>query len=117
MGQPVMQWQILAKDPDTISEFYAKLFGWKMDTDNALNYRRVHTGSRRGIPGGIWPSPPEGHGLTQLFVEVDNVRAYADAVKKLGGTIVVPPQKLPDGDELCIFLNPESVPMGLYKPA
>jgi hypothetical protein len=24
----------------------------------------------------VWPSPPEGHSLVQLFVEVDDIDAY-----------------------------------------
>ena len=48
MGQPVMQWQILAKDPDKLSQFYSKLFAWDIITNNALNYRMIDTRSERG---------------------------------------------------------------------
>ena len=33
MGQPVMQWQILARDPDTVTAFYASLFGWRVNAN------------------------------------------------------------------------------------
>ena len=49
MGQPVMQFQIISKDPDKASEFYGQLFGWSVDTDNAMGYRVVKTGSDAGI--------------------------------------------------------------------
>src|SRR4051794_36398134 len=93
MGSPVMKWQILARDPAKAEDFYAKLFGWEVDANNALNYRMVDTGSERGINGGIWPAPPEGHGMVQLFVEVDDVAAVLAKATALGGKILVPPQK------------------------
>ena len=34
-----MQWQILAKEPAKLAEFYTKLFAWDVDANNALNYR------------------------------------------------------------------------------
>jgi hypothetical protein len=113
MGQPVMQWQILAKDPDQVSEFYCKLFGWTVNADNALGYRMIDTGSECGIKGGVWPSPPEGHSLVQLFIEIDDMTKSVE----LGANVIIPPQKLPDGDELAIILGPEGVPFGMFKPA
>jgi len=116
MGQPVMQWQILARNPDTLTAFYAKLFGWRVTDDNAMGYRMVDTGSDRGINGGVWPiGPTEGHPLVQLFVEVDDVAAYAAEVEHLGGQILIPPQTLPDGDQLAIVLDTEGLSFGLMQ--
>ena len=58
MGQPVVQFQILARNPDALTAFYAKLFGWQVNADNAMGYRTVDTGSDRGINGGVWPIGP-----------------------------------------------------------
>lgn len=68
MGQPVIQFQIVAKDPDGAAQFYTRLFDWRVNSDNLLKYRMIDTGSERGIGGGICPSPPEGHSFVQLFV-------------------------------------------------
>jgi len=112
-----MQWQILAKEPAKLADFYSKLFAWEINTNNALNYRMIDTGSERGINGGIWPAPPEGHSMVSLYVEVDDVSAYVTQATKLGGKVVIPPQKLPDGDEMAVILDVEGIPVGLFKPA
>ena len=117
MGQPVMQWQILARDPAKATEFYTNLFDWTVNANNALNYRMVDTGSDRGIDGGIWPAPPEGHGIVTLYVEVGDVQAYATKAIGLGGKVIIPPQKLPDGDEMAVLLDPEGIALGIFKPA
>ena len=115
MGNPVVQWQIVAKDPDAVTKFYSALFGWTVDTNTALGYRSVNTGNGRGINGGVWPSPPEGHNLVQLFVEVDDVDACVARAEKLGAQIVVPKTELPDGDALAIAVDPAGLSFGIYR--
>jgi predicted enzyme related to lactoylglutathione lyase len=114
VGCPVLEWQMLAKDPEAAASFYSRVFGWTIDTNNALGYRRVTTGAG-GANGGIWPAPPDGHNLVQLFIGVDSVPDYFSRAAQMGATTIVPPQKLPDGDELAIMLDPSGVPFGLMK--
>lgn len=117
MGQPVVTWQILAKSPDALADFYHRLFSWEVDANNALGYRTINTKSEKGIGGGIWPAPPEGRPMVQLFIEVDDVSAYVEKAKQLGASIIIPAQKLPDGDEMAILLDVEGIPFGLVKHA
>jgi len=111
-----VQWQIVAREPEKLTRFYAGLFGWKIDTNNALGYRAVNTQSNRGIGGGVWPSPPEGHNLVQLFVEVDDIDAYIAKATTLGASVIVPKSELPDGDAMAIVLDPAGLSFGLYRP-
>lgn len=117
MGNPVVQWQIVARDPEAVASFYAKLFGWRIRTDNSLGYRMVDTQSERGIGGGIWPSPPEGHNLVQLFVEVEDIDAVIEKATASGAQVLFPKQMLPDGDALAILLDPAGLSFGVYTPA
>jgi uncharacterized protein len=116
VGNPVMRWQIVATDPEALTRFYGSLFGWTTRTNNALGYREVDTQSPRGISGGVWPSPPEGHNLVQLFVEVDDVAACVARATRLGASVIVPPSELPDGDAMAIILDPAGLSFGLYRP-
>jgi len=116
VGNPVVQWQIVAKDPEAVTRFYSALFGWTINASNALGYRVVETGNGRGIDGGVWPSPPEGHNLVQLFVEVDDIDAALAKATSLGATVIVPKSELPDGDALAIVLDPAGLSFGMYRP-
>lgn len=115
MGQPVTQWQIITRQPEKVQQFYGTLFGWDISANNALGYRMVDTGSERGIDGGIWPAPPEAHDFVQLFIEVEDVPATVQRVTELGGKVIIPPQKLPDGDEMAILHDCVGIPFGLKK--
>jgi uncharacterized protein len=112
MACPVLEWQMVVKDPEAAVAFYTGLFGWTVDSNNALGYRRVTTGPN-GCNGGIWPSPPQGHNLVQLFIGVESVPDYYERAKAMGAATIVPPQKLPDGDELAIMIDPAGVAFGL----
>ena len=109
MGQPVMQWQILAKHPDQLSNFYNKVFGWTTNSENALGYRTIDTGAAR------WPAPPEGRAMVTLYIEVDDVPEYLEKATALGASIIMPHQKLPEGDEMAVILDPEGIPVGLFR--
>jgi len=112
MGNPVVQWQIVSREPARVEEFFTKVFGWTVDTNNGLGYRAVKTG---GFDGGIWPSPPEGHNMVQLFVKVADIDAALDAITAAGGSIVFPKQQLPDGDAMAVALDPTGMPFGLME--
>ncbi len=62
--------------------------------------------------------PPEGYSFVQLFVEVDDVGMHVEKATRLGGKTVIPPQKLPGGDEMAVIHDPEGIPAALFfKPA
>jgi predicted enzyme related to lactoylglutathione lyase len=37
---------MMSKDPAAVSDFYAKIFGWKVQHRPELNYRVVETGNK-----------------------------------------------------------------------
>jgi predicted enzyme related to lactoylglutathione lyase len=117
MGNPVTHFQILSKKPDEAARFYATFFGWRVDSTNPLGYRTIDTGARTGATGGIWPAPPEAQALITLYVEVDDVATQVGRATQLGGRVVVPPQTLPEGDEMAVILDPEGIPFGLMRRA
>ena len=116
MSNAVVQWQIIAKDPESVALFYRRLFGWTISTKNALGYREI-AAEAGGIPGGIWPAPPEAPNFVQLFVAVEDcAKAVAKAVE-LGAKTIVPPSVLPDGDTMAVVLDPAGMSVGFVHRA
>ena len=118
MGNPVVHWELMSKDPAGLSDFYAKLFGWKVQHRPEFNYRLVDTGSKLGIHGGIlrpqreapWP------GNMVLYIAVDDLAAYRKKIVAAGGEIKVEEQEVPGMGWLSLFTDPEGRMMGLWKP-
>ena len=117
MASPVVQWQVITKDPAKHSAFYADVFGWKIRSDNALGYRMAESGTGRGIDGGFWPAPPEANAFIQLFFEVNDIADTVKRVKKAGGDVLIPPQILPDGDQMAILRDPMGISFGVMAPS
>lgn len=115
MANPVVRWQIISPAPEQSSDFYCRLFGWRSDKDNRLNYNAISTGGERGIDGGIWPAPPGAPAFVQLFMEVEDCQAYLEQAVALGGSVLVPVQALPDGDRMAILKDPTGMSFGIMQ--
>jgi predicted enzyme related to lactoylglutathione lyase len=124
MGQPVVHFEVIGKEPEKLRAFYGELFDWEFDT-NALispavseagNYGFVDrytasdgTGIRGGVGGGRDHSSH-----TIFYIAVPSVEAALQAAERLGGTRVLGPEKTPGGD-LVIghFADPEGNVIGV----
>jgi len=114
MPAPVLQWQLVSKNPEQLARFYGELFGWSITTKNALGYRQVSTGER-GLGGGIWPAPPDAHSFVQLFVGVPDVGQAVARATELGARVIVPPTTLTDGDVMAVLADPCGVTFGVMR--
>ena len=117
MGNPVMQFQMISKKPDETARFYSELFGWTIDADNPMGYRRIDTGSREGIQGGIWPAPPQAPDFVQLFVAVGDVQASVQQAEGLGAKLLIPPTLLPEGDEMAVMHDSAGMSFAIWRRA
>jgi uncharacterized protein len=115
MGCPVVRWQIISPQPDEVASFYTKLFGWRLQQNNALGYRELSAGDAKGIDGGVWPAPPEAHTFVQLFVEVPDLDACIADAARLGAKVIVPKSDLPDGDSMAVLLDPTGMSVGIRQ--
>lgn len=117
MGQPVVHFELMSKNPAKVSDFYAKLFGWKIKNMPEINYRLVDTGGSGGINGGILKPDREGPwpGNMLFYILVDDLAGYRKKIEKAGGKIHVEEQEVPGMGWLSLFTDPEGRMMGLWK--
>ena len=56
MGNAVIHFELMSKEPEKVSAFYSKVFDWNINHVPEINYRIVETGAEgemHGINGGI----------------------------------------------------------------
>jgi predicted enzyme related to lactoylglutathione lyase len=122
VGNPVVHWELMSRDPAKVSDFYAKTFGWKVKHMPEINYRIVDTDAKAsgmpGINGGIVkPDKPEPWpGNMLCYILVDDLAAYRKKVKAAGCKIQIEEQKVPGMGKFSLFTDPEGRMMGLWKP-
>jgi uncharacterized protein len=113
MGQPVVHWEITARDAGSLESFYREMFDWSVK-DTPIRHRHIDTGTHVGIQGGIaetsgtWPSG------TMFYVQVDDVGSYLSKAENLGASTLVPPTEL-NGATIGIFRDPQGVVVGLVQ--
>ena len=119
MGDPVVHWELMSKDPEKLSAFYEKIFGRKVQHHPELNYRIVETGVEGGINGGIVKPDREGPwpGNTLFYIAVDDLADYREKIVAAGGKIHIEEQAVPGMGSFTLFTDPEGRMMGLWKSA
>ena len=120
MGNAVIHFELMSKEPEKVSAFYARIFDWKVTHHPEINYRIVETGAEgemHGINGGIvnpdQPGPWPGNML--FYILVDDLAKYRKKVVAAGGKIQIEEQKVPGMGKFSLFTDPEGRMMGLWK--
>ena len=111
MADRVTHFEVHGKDGKRLQQFYASLFGWKVDASNPMQYGMVSP-EPGGIGGGIAQGPKP---AVTFYVEVADPAAALKNAERLGGKTVMPPQDIPGGPQIAQFADPEGNVIGLVK--
>jgi predicted enzyme related to lactoylglutathione lyase len=122
MGQPVVHFEIIGKDPKKLQKYYGDLFGWQIDSNNPMDYGIVPregnvNADGVGIGGGVGKGPEGYAGHVTVYVEVPDVEAALAKAESLGGSRMMGPDKVMEGVEIGLFNDPEGHVVGVVKSA
>ncbi len=120
MGQPVVHFEIIARDGEALRGYYSELFGWEIDADNPMGYGVVQregnlTPEGIGIGGGVAGGPEGYGGHVTFYVAVPDVEAALAQAESLGGSRVMGPETVMEGVEIGLFTDPEGHLIGLIR--
>lgn len=115
---PLAMFEILADDRAALIGFYASVFGWTVDYDNA-GYGYIHFPvATRHLLGGIGAAQPGVPGWekgTAFYLEVPDLQATLDLVVEHGGAIVINPTSV-DQYRFAMFTDIEGNLVGIIEP-
>src|SRR5262249_3694323 len=111
---PILHWEITGGKGNELEKFYSDLFGWKIDSNNPMNYGMVDTAAGSGINGGVSPSE-DGKGRVSVYAMVEDLAATLAQVEKLGGKTVLPVTDVPGGPTIAMFSDPAGNVTGIMK--
>ncbi|OHV35289.1 MULTISPECIES: VOC family protein [Pseudofrankia] len=121
MGQPVVHFEIIGRDPAMLRGYYAELFGWEFQTNDAAtetvsepgNYGFVdETTASGGINGGVGGGAGY-EGRVLFYVGVPNVEAALRKAESLGGKRQMGPEGTPGTLVVGRFSDPEGHVIGV----
>ncbi len=120
MGQPVVHFEIIGKDGESLQRYYSGLFGWEINGNNPMKYGVVQregnvSADGIGIGGGVGQGPEGYDGHVTFYVEVPDVEAALTKAEGLGGARVMGPEQIMEGIELGLFTDPEGHLVGVLQ--
>jgi predicted enzyme related to lactoylglutathione lyase len=114
MANQVTWFEVIGKDGKKLRDFYAGIFGWKVDANNPMNYGMVDA-SESGIGGGIGEAQPGQQPSLTWYVTVPDLEATLKDVEARGGKTIAPPMAVPNGPTIAQFADPDGNVVGLIK--
>lgn len=114
MGMPVVHFEITGHDGAQLQSFYSKLFGWKIDANNPMQYGLV-AAEEKSIGGGISGHEPGGKPSVTVYVAVDKIDPVLAEVAKHGGSTVMPRTVIPGMVIMAQFKDPSGNVIGLVE--
>lgn len=115
---PVVHFEMPAEDLERMSEFYAKVFGWKTQPQGPEmgDYVVVTTTEsdengpkqRGAINGGFFPKKPDWPAqYPSVVISVDDIHASMQQVSASGGKVLGEPMEIPGIGQYVSFFDTE----------
>ena len=119
MNNP-MFFEIQADDISRAKNFYAEVFGWKLEIEPnfPIEYYRIET---NGITGGLLgrpadvPKGPSGTNAAVISMEVESFDTTAEKIEKLGGIVALPKFAVPGKCWQGYFQDTEGNTFGIFE--
>lgn len=115
MAAPVVHFEVLGKDAAKLHDFYGKMFDWKINADNPMNYGLVEAAKDKSIGGGIGPAPEGRPGHATFYVEVPDINAALAQAEGMGGKTLMARTEIPEMVIFALFADPEGNVVGLVE--
>ncbi len=117
MSDAVTHFEIYAKEPNALAEFYRELFGWKIEKLAGIDYFRIQTGAPdgRSIVGGLLQRPIEGPRSWVHYVSVDSIDQTIERLKKMGGKVVREKTAVPKTAWCAVVEDPQGNIFAVYQ--
>ena len=114
MPNPVVHFEVHAKDGEKSQQFFANLFDWHVDANNPMNYGMVDTHTEgQGINGGIAATEEAPH--VTFYVQVDDINAYLTKAQGLGAKTIMPRTVIPGAVIMGLFSDLDGNTIGLVE--
>lgn len=117
MGNPIVHWELVVKDPDKAKAFYGSIFDWRFDESSFPGYTIIDVGEE-GRGGGMMQRPPEAHGYSlNTYFGVDDVQTTLATAAAGGATVLIGRTEIPGIGFWGMLLDPDGIPVCLFEPA
>ena len=111
----VIHFEIPAEDPKRTTEFYEKVFNWKIEKWGPMDYWLATTGQEGepGINGAITPKSQMAN--TTNTISVPSVNSFVQKIVKAGGKVIQPKSSIPGVGYMAYCMDIEGNLFGIME--
>lgn len=114
-------YELITTDVVAAKAFYTNVIGWGAHDASVPGATYMLFMAEDVAVGGVMDLPVSarnagGRPYWVGYVEVNDVAATADEVRRLGGTVYVPPTGIPNVGRFSVFADPQTATLGLLTP-
>jgi predicted enzyme related to lactoylglutathione lyase len=113
-GNEIVHWEIQSNQPERLHKFYSRVFGWKIDANNPMNYGIVSSKGQAGIDGGIGGTDLTGGSRVVVYASVREINATLSRIEAEGGRTMMPRTDI-GPVIIALYGDPEGNVMGLIE--
>ena len=114
----ISHFEIPAKDPNKLRQFYSDVFGWKFKNSAAQNlqYWQISTGTKHlpGVNGGMYKKGSDNQTPVN-YVSTPDINESMAEIERAGGHITVGKKGTPEHGWTAIGTDPEGNSIGLFE--
>src|SRR5215471_3128551 len=88
MAHPVVHFEVSGPDIRRLADFYASLFGWRLQPVPGIDYTLIDTGGI-GITGGP-EKVTDARPATTVYTDTDDLQSALDKINRVGGRTITP---------------------------
>jgi predicted enzyme related to lactoylglutathione lyase len=117
----VVHFEVHAENPERAVRFYERVFGWRFQHVEAIDYWMVSTGEGPGIDGGLLrrrgPAPQAGQPVNAFVctLGVNDIDASVNAAMTAGAVMAVPRMPIPGIGHVAYVHDTEGNIIGIYQ--
>ena len=116
MANPFAYVELHTQDPEKATEFYRRLFDWKVTTSPTPGgpYTMLEPGE--GFPGGLLATKGGAPSAWVVYTRVDDVEVATKRAAELGAQVLASKQLVPDAGWFSLCIDPAGATFGLWQP-
>jgi len=112
---PVIHFEIGCRDLQKTSDFYTKLFNWTPTPVGPATY--IQTNTLEGIQGHLNALGHEPYHYVTIYIQTDDIKEHLIKIVEAGGSTLIGPIKIPNGQEFAWFKDLDGNVLGLLTKA
>jgi uncharacterized protein len=117
MSGPVTHFEIYGEAPAELAQFYASLFGWRIEKAPGVDYWRIQTEPKHGagFDAGLAYRPVEGPNSWLHYVTVTSIDAALARAEHMGAGIVRPKTAVPRTGWYAVLADPQGNAFAIWQ--